>query len=116
MYHAKIDYTATPNSYENGEIGYPVNIWHEELTAETSTELREKVLTATYSKWEDVSEEQINEYQDCTEYAANYMTDDENQVEATASQLEKFKAGTLDLYLVDCHIRVFETTNTKATL
>ena len=116
MYHATIDYTATLDNYENGEIGYPVNSWHEELTAETSPELREKVLTATYSKWEDVSEEQINEYQDCTEYAANYMTDEDNQGEATASQLEKFKAGTLDLFAIDCHIRVFETTNTKATL
>lgn len=116
MYHAKIDYTATLNSYENGEIGDPVNFWQEEFMAETLKNLRAYVLEATFSTWEELDKEQFSDYIDCTKYDAMYLANESLEGKASASEIELYEKGLLDLYLIDCHIKVFESTYTKATL
>lgn len=116
MYKAIIYYEAELDNYENGVSGNIINEWQEKLTAKTTLELREKVLSATYSIWEDLNDEQINEYKNATEYITSYMADSDNQGEASKHQLEQFKAGSLDLYVIYCHILVSEVIEKKATL
>lgn len=117
MYQATIYFTAELDNYERGVTGNIVNEWQDTLTASTKKELKEKILSVTYtSNWEDVDDEQLNEYEDATEYSTSYMTNADNDGEATKSELEQFKAGTLDLYVIECHILVSQTVQTKATL
>ena len=117
MYQATICFTAYLDNYERGVTGNIVNEWQDTLTSSTKKELKEKILNVTYtSNWEDVDDEQINDYKDATEYRAYYMTNVDNDGEATKSELEQFKAGTLDLYVIECHILVSQTIQTKATL
>lgn len=114
-YKAQIEFSAYEDDYNEGE-GEHVNTWHETLEADTQSELRNKVLEATYSKWEHLDDDQINEYDWCTEYHTSYLANAENQGDASKSDIEQWKKGELKLYAINCHILVTEVTETKASL
>jgi hypothetical protein len=115
MYKANIEYIAYEDSYEHGELDQ-VNRWNEIIEADTQSELRNKILEATYSKWEDLDDEQMNEYDWCTEYHTSYLANEDNQGSASESEIEAWKRGELKLYAINCHICVTEVTEKKATL
>lgn len=114
-YKAQIYFDAYEDDYKEGELNQ-ANSWEQTLTADTQSELRNKILEATYSKWEDLSDEQINEYDWCTEYATTYLTNADNEGDASESEIEQWKKGDLKLYAVNCHILVTEVIEKKATL
>lgn len=116
MYKAKIYFEAIEDDYKNGEIGGVVNHWTEQITALTQSGLRNKVLEATYSKWQDLDDEQMNEYGWCTEYHTSYLANEENEGEATQSEIKAWKKGKLQLFAINCHILVTEITEKKGTL
>lgn len=115
MYKAQIEFIAYEDSYEQGELEQ-VNIWEETLLADTQSELRNKILDATYSKWEDLDEEQMNEYDWCTEYHTSYLANENNEGDASEEEIEQWKLGKLKLYAINCHILVTEVTEKKASL
>lgn len=116
MYQAKIYYDAVEDNYEEGEIGFVVNSWEDVLQADTQSELRNKVLDATYSKWEDLNDEQLNEYDWCTEYHTSYLANEDNQGDASESEVASWKQGKQKLYAINCHILITEVTEAKASL
>lgn len=116
QYKAKIYFQAVEDSYENGqELGVD-NSWEETLYADTQSELRNKVLEATYSKWADIDDDQMNEYGWCTEYHTIYLANEDNQGDATSQEVEEWKQGKLKLWAITCHILVTKITEEKASL
>jgi len=116
MYKADIEYRAYEDNFTEGQDFDLVNSWNEVITADTASELRNKVLEATYSKWEDLDDDQMNEYDWCTEYHASYLANADNEGEATKAEIEAWKQGEIKLYAVNCHILVTEVTEQKASL
>lgn len=116
MYKAKIYFEAYEDIYSDGEQLNCDNQWDEELTAKTKEELKEAILQATYSKWENVDKEQINEYDWCTEYHTAYITNEENVADASKAEIEEWKKGELRLWAVHCHILVTKVTEEKTSL
>lgn len=114
-YKAEIEFTAYEDDYNEGE-GNHVNTWMQTITADTKSELRNEILAATYSKWENLDDDQMNEYDWCTEYHTSYMANEDNQGDASKSEIELWKKGELKLYAVNCHILVTEVTEKKASL
>jgi hypothetical protein len=115
MYQATIYFDSNEDSYTEGELPNGGANWSETLTADTKEELKEQICEATYSKWEDIEQEDINEYPDATEYWASYLSND-NEGEATKWEVEAWKQGKLRLWAVSCHILVSEVTKRKAVL
>lgn len=116
MYQAVIYYSAYEDDYKNGESLQCDNSWDEKLEADTIEELRNKVLDATYTKWEDLDDDQYNEYKDATEYNTSYLTDELNQGQASAIQVEEWKQGKCRLWAINCHILVSKIEKSKAKL
>jgi hypothetical protein len=116
MYKAEIEYRAYEDVYEDGENIQCDNVWNETLVADTSGELREKVLDATYSRWQDLDGEQINEYDWCTEYHTSYLATEDNNGEASNTAVNLWRRGKLRLWAIHCHILVTEMTEQKASL
>jgi hypothetical protein len=116
MYKAQIEFRAVEDDYNEGESLTVDNVWEETLTADTKSELRNKILEATYSKWADLDDEQINEYDWATEYHTSYLANAENEGSASESEIEAWKKGELKLWAVNCHILVTEVTEKKASL
>ena len=116
MYKATIYYDVVEDDYNKGEVGDVVNSWTYELKADTQSELRNKILESTYSEWKDLNDEQMNEYDWCTEYHTSYMTDEFNDGQVSDRKIEKWKNGEVKLYAVNCHILVTEVTEKKASL
>lgn len=115
-YKATIYHDLVEDKYEEGEVGDIISSWSYTHEADTQSELRNKVLEATYSKWEDLDGEQINEYDWCTEYHTAYMVDKYNDGDVSASEIEKWKRGEIELFSVNCHILVTKVTEEKASL
>lgn len=113
-YQATIHFSAIEDDYEQGEIGGSVNDWIETIEADTTKELKEKVLQATYST--ELDDEQINDYSFATEYATSYLADENNEGDASPKQIEQWKLGKLKLYAINCHILVTEVSSQKASL
>jgi len=116
MYKATIYYDVVEDDYNKGEVGDVVNSWTYELKADTQSELRNKILESTYSEWKDLDDEQMNEYDWCTEYHTSYMTDEDNQGVVSDKELELWCKGKKTLYTVNCHILVTEVIEKKASL
>jgi len=116
MYKAEIEFSAYEDTYEDGQALDCDNIWNETITADTQSELRNKILEATYSKWEHLDDDQMNEYDWCTEYHTSYMATADNEGEATEAELELWRRGELRLWAINCHILVTEVTEKKASL
>jgi len=116
MYKAEIEFTATEEDYNLGEVGGVDNSWNETYIADTQSELRNKILEATYSKWADLDDDQMNDYDWCTEYHTSYMANAENIGNATEAELEQWSKGEIRLWAVNCHILVTEVTEKKASL
>jgi gas vesicle protein len=116
MYKATIYSEATEDNYMDSLVGDVVNSWEEVLTADTQSELRNKILEATYTEWKDLNDEQINDYDWCTEYHTSYLTNEDNQGKAYESEVKEWKKGKTKLYAVECHILVTEVTEKKASL
>lgn len=114
-YKAQIEFTAYEDDYNEGEGAF-ANQWNETLLADTQSELRNKILEATYSKWEDLDDDQMNEYDWCTEYHTSYLATEDNIGDATPSEIKAWKKGEMKLYIVNCHILVTEVTEKKASL
>ena len=83
MYKAHIYFDAYEDSYEDGELDH-ANNWEQTITADSKSELRNEILEATYSKWEDLDDDQMNEYDWCTEYHTSYLANEDNEGSATA--------------------------------
>lgn len=115
MYKAIIYFDRVEDDYEQGELERGTS-WTETFTADTKSELRNKVLEATYSKWAYLSDEQINNYDWCTEYHTSYLANAENVGNVSKSEVEQWKLGKLELWAVNCHILVTEVTEKKASL
>lgn len=115
MYKANIYFNAIEDNYEDGEQEENSNSWDETFTAHTQSELRDKVLEATFSKWEDLDDEQISEYDHATEYSTIYLADEHNVTYAKPEQVEAWKRGELRLWAIHCHILVTEVTEKKAS-
>ncbi len=117
MYKATIYFDANEDNYEQGElIDSPGANWEEVLTADTQSELRNKILEATYSKWGDLDSEQFNDYDWATEYHTSYLANEDNQGDASKSEIESWKQGKTRLWSVNCHILVTKVTEEKASL
>lgn len=116
MYKAVIDFRAIEDSYTEGENLNADNSWVQTYTADTKSELRDKILEVTYSEWQYVDKEQINEYDWCTEYHTSYLANADNQGEATPQEIEAWKRGKCRLWSIDCHILVTEVIETKTSL
>ena len=115
-YKAEIHFAAIEDDYELGEVNGVVNSWTQTITADTQSELRNEILEATYSKWEDLDDDQMNEYDWCTEYHTSYLANADNEGDASAADIELWKAGKKVLYAINCHILVTEVTEKKASL
>lgn len=118
-YKAQIEFTAYEDDYSEGDSGVMVSSWNEILTAGTQSELRDKILETTYSKWEDVDDDQMNEYDWCTEYHTSYLAylvNADNQGDASESEIADWKKGKQVLCAINCHILVTEVTEKKASL
>ena len=115
MYKAIIYFDGIEDDYEQGELERGAS-WAETFTAYTKSELLDKVLKATYSKWADMNDEQMNNYGWCTEYHTSYLANAENIGNASESEIEAWKRGELKLWAVNCHILVTEVTEKKASL
>lgn len=116
MYKARIHYEAYEDDYEEGQSFDLVSNWGEQIQEETLGELYSRVLEATYSKAGDLDDDQMNEYEDYTEYHTSYLSNGNNEGEATPSEVEAWKQGRLKLYAINCHILVSEVTEKKARL
>lgn len=119
MYKAQIEFTAYEDVYEDGEQWQCDNLWNDTLTADTPEHLKELVLDATYSKWEEVNTEQINSYDWCTEYHTSYLAIEDNQMGLTPPstyEIDEWKQGREKLYSIHCHILVTKVTEEKAEL
>jgi len=116
MYKAEIEFIAVKDDYENGEELTADNVWYETLTADTQSELRNKILDITYSKWTDLNDEKINEYDWCTEYHTSYLANADNEGNATEREIKQWKQGELELWAINCHICVTEVLERKAEL
>lgn len=115
-YKAQIFFDAYEDVYEDGRQINCDNSWDEVLTAKTQKELKEKILETTYSKEEWLDDEQINEYDWCTEYHTSYLANAENVGDASEDEIEEWKKGKLRLWAVNCHILVTKVTEAKASL
>lgn len=116
MYQATIYFEAYEDDFEDGQSLVCDNSWEQTLTADTQSELRNKVLEATYTKWPDLDDEQMNEYEDATEYQTSYLTNAENYGEASENEILAWKQGNHKLWSVNCHILVSEVIKRKAEL
>ena len=116
MFKAEIEFSAYEDVFEDGENVSCDNTWFETITADTASELRNKVLEATYSRWQDLDDEQINEYDFATEYHTSYLANENNEGDASESEIEAWKRGELRLWSIHCHILVTEVTEKKSSL
>lgn len=115
-YKAEIEFLAYEDDYNEGEVSGIVNSWNQTITADTKANLRNEICDATYSKWEDIDGDQMNEYDHATEYHTSYLANEDNQGDASESEIEEWKKGELKLYAINCHILVTEVTEQKASL
>ena len=115
-YKAQIEFISREDDYQEGELLETSSSWNETLIADTKEKLRERISEITYSKWENISDEQINEYDWCTEYHADYLANEDNNGEASEREIEQWKLGKIKLYGVSCHILVTQITEKKTTL
>lgn len=115
-YKATIYFDAYEDVYKTGESESCDNAWREIVEAESAGEMRASIEQATYSKWSDIEHEDSNEYPTQSEYWTGYMADADNQGEAYASDVEKWKQGNMRLWAIHCHILVSKITETKVTL
>lgn len=116
MYQAIIHYTTEEDIYSSGCTGKIGTDWTDKLEAATPEELRSIVEDNVYSKREDWGDDQINDYEDATEYWADYLANADNMGEATPTEIENWKQGKQRLWLVSCHILVSQITKQAATL
>lgn len=117
VYKAEIEFLAYEDDYNEGEVNGVVNSWNQTITADTKINLRNEILEATYTKnWEDIDDDQMNEYEHATEYHTSYLANADNQGDASESEIEQWKKGELKLYAINCHILVTEVTEKKASL
>lgn len=116
-YQATIYFDTCEDSYAEGELidGEGTN-WDEKITAKTKDELKAKICEVTYCKWEEIEQEDLNDYPHATEYWGGYLANENNEGEATEREIEAWKAGKQRLWAVHCHILVSELTERKATL
>lgn len=115
-YKASIYFEAYETSYTDGESTNASNWWHTELTANTLAELKDLVLEATYSNWENLDDEQMNDYDFAIEYHANYMANEGNEGEASLGEIAKWRRGELRLWAINCHVLVSEINEMPARL
>jgi hypothetical protein len=117
QYKAQIEYTAIEDNYDDGEIGDFVNNWHEDIIRDSREMLKQAVIEATYqSDFSTIDDDQMNNYEWCTEYQTSYLANGENEGEATSSEIEAWKKGKLTLYAINCHILVTKITEAKGKL
>lgn len=127
MYKATIYYDVVEDDYEEGEIGEPRRYREEGYTAETTGELRQLVLDATFqNNMDGVDDEQTGDYDLATEYRTTYLADYDAlypdalypgvYYKAAPKDIERWKRGDFRLWAVHCHILVSEITETKAVL
>ena len=114
-YQASIYFDTAEDNYKEGELEAGTS-WEEVLTADTPAELRNKVLEATYSNWQDLNDEQINEYDWCTEYWTTYLANANNEGEADEAEIKLWKQGKLKLWAVHCQILVTKIIEEKGSL
>ena len=115
MYKAQIEFMEYEDNYEHGELDC-INSWDKTITADTKSELRNKILEITYSKWSDLDDDQMNEYDWCTEYHTSYLANEDNEVDLSETEIKQWKLGKVKLYAINCHILVTEITEIKASL
>lgn len=115
-YKAVIYFHANKDNYTAGQALETDNAWSLTIAANTTDELKEQIAEATYSKWDDIFRNDINEYDDASEYWTSYMADADNIGDASQAQIDEWKQDKLELWAVNCHILVSEVTETKAIL
>lgn len=116
MYKAVIYFEAEVDDFEQGLTGEYGASWTEEFTTKTKEELRERISYTTNTKWEDIEQEDINDYPNASEYHTSYLTNEDNEGEASAEEVEEWKQGKLKLWAVNCHILVSKVTEAKALI
>lgn len=118
-YKAQIEFIAHADDYEKGE-GELITSWHQGLKADTPGRLKELILEITHTEsWDDVNDDQMNEYDWCTEYATSYQAINDNYFGLTPPsdyEVDQWKIGKELLYSVNCHILVTQVTEEKAVL
>lgn len=115
-YKATIHFEAYEDDYEQGELDH-VNSWVDTIERDTQAELKQAIIEATYQNdFSTIDDEQMNGYDWATEYHTSYLADEDNQGDASESQIEEWKKGELKLYAINCHILVTKLEETKASL
>lgn len=116
QYKATIHFDAYEDSYEQGELDH-VNSWTDEIVKDTKGELQQAILDATYQDdFSTVDDEQMNDYDWCTEYHTTYLANEDNQGDASKQEIEQWKKGEIKLYAINCHILVTKITETKSAI
>lgn len=115
-YKAVIYSEAFKDDYTKGESDHRDNSWEITLERDTPEELKEAICNETYSLWADIMHDDVNEYDEQSEYWASYMTNKENIGEANEEELSLFRKGKLQLWAVNCHILVSKITESKVIL
>lgn len=116
MYKAEIEFEACEDNYNNGQSMQCDNTWYETLEANTADELKEKIAEVTYTPWEKINHEDMNDYPNQSEYWTSYLADENNEGDASESDIAEWKQGKCKLWAINCHILVSKTIEEKAVL
>lgn len=113
MYQAKIYFEAYEDSYTEGETTDCTNSWQDTLTDSDPERLKQKIIDATYTKWEDIEQDDINDHPNQTEYWTSYHANADNVGNASDAQIEQWKAGKCRLWAIHCQILVSKLTEKR---
>ena len=116
MYKAVIYFDTEEDDYNEGLNGKSGTSWVDSFESSTKEGLREQITDAVYCDWKDVMQDNANEYENQTEYWADYLANENNEGEATPQEVKQWKDGNLKLWSVRCHILVSEVKESKVLI
>lgn len=114
MYKARILTEVYEDDYKQGELDQ-VNSWQEVIEEKTKAELKEKIAYLTDCQWSDITQEDINDYDNWTEYWTDTLVNNDN-LKPSEFEVKKWQAGKIKLYVQRHHILVSELSEKKASL
>jgi hypothetical protein len=112
-YKAVIFYNSEVDDFNEGITGEYGNSWIFKLEAKSFRELMEEVcLYVNADSPSDLYFDDINEYKDASEAWFDYHANEENY-EASQTEIELWKQGKKKLWNVSCHIIISEVSEKK---
>lgn len=112
-YKATIYCCTEVDSYEHGLTGEMGNSWDRVIIKSNFNQLIEEVADYVYAKSPSELEfKDINEYEDCSEAWFNYLANEDNY-QASESEIGRWKRGEIKLWNVNCHILITQVIEKK---